>query len=750
MLGTKLGDRYEIVAELGRGGMGVVYRARDPLLNRDVAVKLIPPSLLTEQSEERFQREAQLVAQMNHPGIVSIFDIGRHEGSMYFLMPVVQGRNLRAFLKETPRSLGELLDIVIQVADAMEYSHALGIIHRDIKPENIMVSEESGAVRVWVMDFGLARSSGDQRLTKTGTMIGTVAYFSPEQVLGRNIDHRSDIYSLGTVFYEVLAGEPPFTGEVQAIVYRVVHEIPRSLRESGVGISPQLESIIERSMTKDPAKRYQRAGELAEDLRRYQATLKAAEKEQSIVLTAAMTAQWNRPAAAPFVGREKESAELQRRLNAAVDGAAQFVVVAGEPGIGKTRLLEELENLANAKKVRVLHGRFAEQSQAFAYQAFRDVIQEYFRSTDSESSSGERPDFSDLAPDLISVFPLLSEVSAIRAAASGEISRGAESRKVDDRSWVYELIARTLTRIGNGRPLMIVFENLHAAEMSLDALSYLVQRLGTTPTLICATYRQSEVERRHPLVKMLEGFRDDPHFTSITLGPLSASEHRQLVETIVGSQKLGSDFAKRLYEATEANPFFTKELVRSLLDGGAISRDDTGAWSLSGEAAISSDALPETIQQTVENRIERLPEELREVLSIASVLGKSFEFAHLENLAEGKGDVGKIIDRLVIEGLIEEERESRGDRLTFSSGIVRDVLYNALSRRGRRSLHKRYAELLEKQNAGRLDRIYSQLVLHYSEGDVPEKTVDYCLAMAEKSRASYRAEEAVHVLRTAL
>lgn len=380
MLGTKLGDRYEIVAELGRGGMGVVY----------------------------------------------------------FLMPVVQGKNLRAVLKEAPRRLGELLDIIIQVADAMEYSHARGIIHRDIKPENIMVSEETGTVRVWVMDFGLARSSGDQRLTKTGTLIGTVVYFSPEQVLAREIDNRSNIYSLGTVFYEALAGEPPFTGEMQAVVYRVVHEIPRSLQETGVGINPQLEAIIERSMAKDPAKRYQRAGGMAEDLRRYQATLKAEEKEQAIVLTGALTAHWNRPAASPFVGREKEFAELQRKLNAAVDGEAQFVVVAGEPGIGKSRLLEELENLAHAKKVRVLHGRFAEQSQAFAYQAFRDVIQEYFRSTDSSSASGERPDFSDLAPDLISVFPLLSEVSAIRPAASVEAARGAESRKGDDRSWVYE------------------------------------------------------------------------------------------------------------------------------------------------------------------------------------------------------------------------------------------------------------------------------------------------------------------------
>ena len=170
--------------------MGVVYRARDPLLNREVAVKLVPPVMLTPQSEERFQREAQVVAQMDHPAIVPIYDIGQHEGSMYFLMPVVRGLNLRGFLRERNRSVGDIIDVGIQAADGLEYSHAMGIIHRDIKPENIMVSDDEGSVRVRIMDFGLAKATTDQRLTRTGTLVGTVAYFSPEQVVSKEIDLR--------------------------------------------------------------------------------------------------------------------------------------------------------------------------------------------------------------------------------------------------------------------------------------------------------------------------------------------------------------------------------------------------------------------------------------------------------------------------------------------------------------------------------------------------------------------------------
>ena len=134
MIGTKLADRYEILAELGRGGMGVVYRAKDPVLNRDVAVKLIPPGNLTKDAEERFQREAQIVAQMDHPSIVPIYDLGRHEGSLFFVMPVLPPTNLRQLLREGSLRLGDVLDVGTQVADALDYSHARGIVHRDVKP----------------------------------------------------------------------------------------------------------------------------------------------------------------------------------------------------------------------------------------------------------------------------------------------------------------------------------------------------------------------------------------------------------------------------------------------------------------------------------------------------------------------------------------------------------------------------------------------------------------------------------------
>jgi ABC-type transport system substrate-binding protein len=731
--------------------MGVVYRAKDPLLNREVAVKLISSTDLAPEIEERFQREAQIVAQMDHPAIVPIYDLGRHEGSLFFVMPVVGGTTLLRLIREQSLRLGDVVDVGIQVADALDYAHARGVVHRDIKPANIMVTGEVGsAVRVRVMDFGLAHAVSESRLTKTGTLIGTVAYLSPEQVGSRAFDARSDIYSLGTVLYECLVGDPPFTGEVQSILYRIVHENPQPPRALGVEIREELQDIVLRCLEKDPGKRPQKAGQVAEALRRHKSSLATDEFRMSVVVSPSRMIQ--RPVISAFIGREKEFAELQRRLNAAISGDCQFAVVAGEPGIGKTRLLEELKNLASARKIRVLYGRFVEQAGTFSYQGFCELIQDYFRSRDGASSPGERADFSDLAADLIGLFPQLSEIGELRSAISGETRAAAasEEKKPEDRIQIFELLARTLTRIAGGKPLVLILENLHGAEISIEALQYVVRRLGPTPTLIVGSYRQTETDKRHPLTRMLDSFADDPRFVSVTLGPFSPSEHRSLVASLVGAPKIADELARRLHDATEGNPFFTKELIRSLVESGGITKDDTGAWSFSKEAEISADALPATIQQAVEKRIERLPEELRDLLSIASVLGKTFDARDLTTLAEGAKDLDDDIDRLLREGILEEERESRGDRLTFASGIVRDVLYAALSRRRRRSLHRKYAELVEQRHAGRLERIYPELVHHFSQADVPEKTVEYGLRLAQKSLDTFSPEDAIRVAKIAL
>ncbi len=745
--GLRFASRYQIIREIGRGGMGVVHLARDPLLDREVAIKVITPDLLSTEAIERFKREARVVAKMDHPAIVGIYDIGEQDNSLFFVMPFVAGSNLRSFLNEGSLSLGDVIDIGIQTAEALEYSHSKGVVHRDIKPENILVfRQDGGDIRVRVTDFGLAMASTESRLTKTGALVGTISYLSPEQVSERETDGRSDIYSLGTVLYECLVGKPPFSGEIQSVLYRIVHENPQSPRSLGVEIKEEMEQILMNCLEKDPSRRPQHAKELADALARHRSKLQESDRIQRVSVVFKASVQFQRPVQSPFVAREKEFSELQRRLNAAIQGECQFAVVSGEAGIGKSRLLNELENLAKARKIGVLHGRFVEQDKAFPYQGFCEAIQEYFHTIKSTSSPA---DFSDLAGDLVTLFPVLNEIDDIRSSAVIAKS-AAEPRRFDDRTYIFELLARSLSRIAAGKPLVLLLEDLHAADVSIEALQYVVRRLGPTPTLIVGTYRTTEVVKRHPLLRMLDSFHDDRRFVTIRLEPFLLSEHHALLETILGAKDLEAKFVEKLYEATEGNPYFLKELVRSLIDSGRIIKMDTGSWSLSGETSIVWESLPATIQQTIEKRVEGLPEEIRDTLSVASVLGKTFEFRDLETLAEGKSDVEDAVERLLRDGFLQEERATVGDQLSFSSGVLRDVLYAALSRRRRRSLHRKYAEHLERISAGQLERVYPQLVHHYSNADVPEKAMEYGMKLAQKSLDAFSAEDAERAVRMVL
>lgn len=746
--GLTFANRYQIIRELGRGGMGIVYLAHDPLLERDVAIKVISPELLTPESVERFKREARVVAKMEHPGIVGIHDIGEHAGSLFFVMPFAKGTNLRSLMREGTLSLGDVIDIGIHAADALEYSHAQGVVHRDVKPENIMVSRQDSEIHIRITDFGLAVATTENRLTRTGSFVGTIAYLSPEQLSTKATDHRSDIYSLGIVLYECLTGQPPFSGEVQSVLYRIAHETPDPLRLRGADVREELEDIVMQCLEKDPARRPQHAKEVAEALSRYRSKLQMSDRAQKLSMIYKPSVIAQRPPASAFVGREKEFSDLQRRLSmAALQAECQFAVIAGEAGIGKTRLLEELEQIAKAKNIRVLHTRFVELDQAFPFQGFCEVIQEYFHLKMTSSSSGP-VDFTDLAPDLVSLFPVLAEMSEITGGQ--KLVVGGEAKKIQDRTYIFDLLARTFVRIGGGKPLLIIFEDLQNADISLEALQYVVRRLGPTPTFIVGTYRSGEVDKHHPVTKMTNSFKGDRRFLSCQLDPLSATEHNALLQSLIGSSNLEKSFVDQLYEATEGNPHFTKELVRSLIDSGKVVQTETGSWNLSGEAALSSEALPPTIQETVEKRVERLPQEWREILSIASVLGRTFAFRDLEKLAEETGKLEDIVDGLISQGFIEEERGSRGDLLSFSSGVVRDVLYAQVPRRRRRSLHRRYAEELEKRNAGRLEQIYPLLVHHYQEGDVAEKVIEFGLAVTRKSLDAFSAEDALRAGKTVL
>ncbi len=262
LLTRKLGQ-YEIVERLGRGGMATVYRARQVNMNRDVAIKVMSVELATNpQFVSRFEQEAHVIANLEHPRILPVHDYG-HEGDYFYLvMRLVEGETLFDRLQRGPLTLDEAAEFLGQIAEALDYAHSRGIVHRDLKPNNVLIDEWDNT---YLMDFGLAKLIASTRqLTASGAVLGTPAYMSPEQWRGAPVDARTDVYALGVMLYEMVLGQPPFDSDTPfSLMYKHLNDPPTPPREILPGLPPAVEACLLKALEKDPAERYQTAGELA-------------------------------------------------------------------------------------------------------------------------------------------------------------------------------------------------------------------------------------------------------------------------------------------------------------------------------------------------------------------------------------------------------------------------------------------------------------------------------------------------------
>ena len=266
-------SHYRIVSKIGAGGMGEVYKAHDSRLDREVAIKMLPPEFATDEDRlRRFEQEAKATSALNHPNILTVYDIGEHDGSPFIVSELLDGEELRQRLDEGPIPLRKVTEYAQQIVSGLTTAHEKGIVHRDLKPENLFITNDD---RVKILDFGLAKlrapktdiqGSEDatrRAITNPGVVMGTVGYMSPEQVRGASTDHRSDIFSFGTILHEMITGRRAFQHETMAeTMSAILKEEPEELTESNPNISPSLERIVRRCLEKKPERRFQTASDL--------------------------------------------------------------------------------------------------------------------------------------------------------------------------------------------------------------------------------------------------------------------------------------------------------------------------------------------------------------------------------------------------------------------------------------------------------------------------------------------------------
>jgi len=562
MIGVFLGHRYRLDAELGQGGMGVVYRARDTLLDRPVAVKVVSKAGLGTKGRARLMHEAKAAAQLNHPNIVSIYDAGESQGLPFIVMELVEGDTL---YERRPTEPDEIVSYARQICAALEHAHGHGIVHRDLKPENIQIAGDGTAK---LTDFGLARSVAS-RMTTEGTIIGTVFYLAPELALGRDFDARADLYALGVMLYELTTGRLPFAGEDPvAVISQHLHAPVVPPRAKNEQIPPALDALILRLLGKDPQDRPASAAEVLRELERPGfLDMDAIPARELSVL--------ERIERGRLVGRERELQQAGALWDQTLAGQGQMLWISGEPGIGKTRLVREVITQVQVRGGRALVGAsYAEGGTPYA--PFRQMIREVVRGGLAQSLEVPQSVWSDvltLAPELRSRLQ--------------DVPPNPPLDPEEEQQRLLENVTVFFTALSDCVPLLLVLEDVHWADSgSLFLLRHLARNSRRQRLTIIATYRELELDEARPLHQVLLDLTREHLAIRLKLPRLNRAQTAELLDVLFDEQTT-SDLVAGVYRETEGNPFFIEEVCKALAESGKLGFAD-GRWQWPGIDELGS------------------------------------------------------------------------------------------------------------------------------------------------------------------
>jgi tetratricopeptide (TPR) repeat protein len=728
--------RYQVKKFLGEGGKKKVYLVHDTLIDRDVAFALIKTEKLDNTTRTRVTREARAMGRLgDHPNIITIHDMGEHEGQPYIVIPVMPGGDVEGLIEKATEHrlpLDKTIDIAKAVCRGLEFAHSKGIIHRDIKPGNVWLGADGTAK---IGDFGLALAVDLSRLTQSGMMVGTVAYMPPEQAMGGKVTNKADLYSLGAMLYEMVTGRPPFVGDDSvAIIGQHINTPPVSPTWHRADLPPALETLILQLLEKDLEKRPESAAVVLQALE----TIEAGKIKEPSREAPAENPLYRRV----FVGREPELKQLKSAFDGAMSGQGALMMVTGEPGIGKTALCEQLATYVTLRGGRTLVGHCYEVgSLSLPYLAFVEALRSYVLSREVKDL---REELGSGAADVARI------ISEIRERL--KIKLRPQKDPEEERYRLLQAVTAFLSNAANVQPMMVVLEDLHDADKgTLDMLTHVSRNLAGARLLIVGTYRDMEVDRSHPLSAALAELRRVSTYGRVLLRGLNADEVRRMLESIT-RESVPWGLAEAVHRQTEGNPLFVQEVVRYLAEEGLITRKE-GRWRPTKDTPLEM-SIPEGLRDVIGKRLSLLSPECNQLLAVASVIGREFALETLKAITGINEDV--FVDALkeaVRLSVLEEHSQMGLVRYRFTHAFFRQTLYEEMIAPQRLKLHQQVARSLETLYAKRLEGHATELAEHFSHSTDPAdltKAVEYSKMAAKRATDVYDYGEAVRLLEQAL
>jgi ABC-type oligopeptide transport system substrate-binding subunit len=696
--------------------MGSLYRARDLALERPVAVKVLDAQQLGDAGRKRLLHEARAAAQLNHPNIVSIHDVGEDNGSPYIVMEYVEGPSLHA---QRPTAIPDIVRIARDVCAALEHAHSHGLVHRDLKPENIL-GHMDGAAKL--TDFGLARPIAS-RITSEGALTGTVFYLAPEQALGQVIDGRVDLYALGVMLYELVTRRLPFTADDPlAVVSQHLHApvVPPSTYNPEVPSA--LESLILSLLSKQPEDRPPSAGLVGEALAAMDLSPGGSPQPRQALFGIAR---------GRFVGREKELALCKAAWLDAASGHRQVVLIEGEPGIGKTRLAAELDAQVRVLGGQVLTGECYAEGMA-PYAPIGEVVRQAL-------GDGAEPGLK-LQPfvldDLVLLAPALRSFGRRRRAAPGGSPAG-------DMQGLCDSLVALFAHLTRRAPVMLLIEDLQWADRgTLHLLRCLTHRAHVTDLrlLVVLTYRPVESQQGLGLYDFLLEFERHAQGTQISLQPFTLLETRQLLEAMF-RREITQEFLEGIQHETEGNPFFVEEVCRSLVTQGRLYLE-AGRWERG--KTMAELGIPQTLRAAILSRFARLTPETRDTLRRAAIIGQEFEVEVLTLTSDlTPEELDACLEEAETAQFVHPLPEGARARWTFAHALMPQALVGELPSIRSERLHARVGDAIERAHADRLDQVYSVLGWHFAHAGQASKAADYLLRAGDAAQSVLAFDQAI-------
>lgn len=714
---------YRIVERLGSGGMGTVYRATKEGSGALVALKTV--KLPDPRGLRSLRREIHALRRIKHPGIVEIVDEGVEAGSPWYAMELLEGRTLRRFLEDLWRpgvavaaagQLGSVLTLVRRLCDALAFLHGEGLVHRDLKPENIFT--RTGDAQPVLVDFGFVASFGGARgresIDVAGVLEGSFGYMAPEQISGDLVDARADLYALGCLVYELLAGRPVFSGEGWEAARQHLGAAPDPPSRWVAGVPPELDALVLHLLAKRPRERIGYAEDVALALARL-----GSERSDPARGT---NAYLYRP---ELAGRADLLDEAEQILDEAKLGRGRFVLFGGESGAGKTRLAMEIGTIANRRGLRVVTGECLPidarqlpggQVLDAPLHPFKPLLQAM-----SDECHTRGPQVTE------ALLGSGARVLALYESTLGDVpSRGpqVELRPLggpEARRRVVDVFAQTFAAFASDQALLLVIDDLQwADDLTLEVLSALTRSARDRAAVILGTYRpEEERDALRPLLAT-------SGIVHRRLRRLDEAAVSAMVEDMLALSSPPRAFIHFLAEQSSGNPFFVAEYLRAAASEALLSRDSEGHWRIA-ERTQALERLPEalpfpaSLRDLVSRWIEGLRPRPQALAELAAVLGREFDEDLLEPEA-GSDDVSLLedLEELRRRNVLEEIEPGR---LRFTHDKLREITYAAISTTRRRALHEAAATRIEARQAGPVS--YGTLAHHWMMAEDDARSFDY-------------------------